>query len=116
MPSNDPNYQKNYVRKHYQENKEYYKDKARERKARELPRRRAIVNRYKVMKGCIDCGYNRHPHALDFDHLSDKEFLISRALGSMASWTRIKNEIRKCEVRCANCHRIKTAERKVLSG
>jgi hypothetical protein len=33
MPSNDPNYQKNYIRKHYQENKEYYKQKSAARKA-----------------------------------------------------------------------------------
>lgn len=112
MPSNDPNYQKNYIRKHYQENKDYYKEKNRKRRAELRPKRKAIIARYKVMKGCVDCGYNSHPHALDFDHLRDKEFLISKAVGNMTAWSRIKAEIAKCEVRCANCHRIKTKERR----
>ena len=113
MPSNDPNYQKEYIRKHYQANKQYYKDKAAQRKKDVLPKRRAIIARYKTFKGCIDCGYNLHPHALDFDHVFDtKEFDISPAVNNLTSWKRIRKEIRKCEVRCANCHRIKTFERR----
>lgn len=113
MPSNNPNYQKEYIRAHYQDNKQYYKDKANERKKRLVPKRRAIIDRYKLVKGCIDCGYNKHPQALDFDHVTgDKEFDISPAVLNMTSWKRIRLEIRKCEVRCANCHRIKTFERR----
>lgn len=115
MPSNDPTYQSRYIKKHYQENKEYYKDKARLRKEELLPKRKAIISRYKTMKGCIDCGYNQHPEALDFDHLRDKKFNISQAVNAMTSWPRIKAEVAKCEVRCANCHRVITAERRKSS-
>lgn len=112
MPSNDPTYQSKYIKKHYQDNKEYYREKARQRKAELLPKRKAIIARYKTMKGCVDCGFNSHPEALDFDHLRDKEFLVSAGVNGMIAWSRIKAEVAKCEVRCANCHRIKTAERR----
>ena len=66
MPSNDPLYQKKYIRKHYQANKQYYKDKARDRTDRLRPRLTAFVNRYKQYVGCVDCSYKAHPHAHHF--------------------------------------------------
>lgn len=65
---------------------------------------------YKLEKGCVDCGYNKNPYALDFDHLDGKSYTISQHL-HRKSWASLLKEISKCEVRCANCHRIKTAER-----
>lgn len=112
MPSNCQNYQKNYIRKHYQLNKQYYKDKAKERTNRLRPTLIAFVNRYKLYVGCIDCSYRKHPHALHFDHTRDKRYEIGRMVQACLSLSTIKNEIRKCEVRCANCHAIKTAERR----
>lgn len=35
------------------------------------------VDQVKLESGCVDCGYDEHPRALDFDHLRDKEFSIS---------------------------------------
>ena len=57
---------------------------------------------------CIDCG-EKDIVVLEFDHLENKEFVISDAMRKGFAWTRIKKEIDKCEVRCANCHRRKTA-------
>lgn len=59
--------------------------------------------------GCKDCGYNKHDVALDFDHIdpSLKSFSIGREL-TRNSIKNIMNEIRKCVVRCSNCHRIKS--------
>lgn len=109
MPSNSKEYQKQYIRTHYEANKEYYKQKARERKVKISPIRRAILSRYKLMKGCVDCGYKENPYALDFDHVRGvKSFNISSSIISCGSWKKIKEEVFKCEVRCANCHRIKT--------
>ncbi len=67
---------------------------------------------YKLNLGCFDCGYNSHAHALDFDHLRDKKFNIALAIGSK-SLPIIIAEIEKCEVVCANCHRIRTANRRI---
>ena len=73
--------------------------------------RRRVINRYKKMKGCIDCGYKINPLALDFDHMDETNKY--RAVGSMLlqSWKSIKKEISKCVVRCCNCHAIKTRTR-----
>jgi len=55
---------------------------------------------------CEICGYNRCPEALEFHHLdlSEKEFGISDK-GYTRSWERIKAELDKCLLLCANCHR-----------
>lgn len=79
---------------------------------KKIRRRREILDRYKLGKGCIDCGYNHNPYALQWDHRDpqDKIFTPHR----MASYS-IKNiilEARKCDIRCANCHTIRSVEEK----
>ena len=56
--------------------------------------------------GCCVCGYNRCLEALDFHHIdpNEKEFGIA-ASGIIVSWERVKKEIEKCVLLCANCHR-----------
>lgn len=75
-------------------------------------KRREKINRLKQRYGCIDCGYNKHPVALHFDHIdpTKKTYAISQIISS--SLKTIFKEIRKCVVRCANCHAIKTVEEK----
>jgi hypothetical protein len=71
------------------------------------------VSKYKMEKGCIDCGYNKHFQALDFDHRSDKLHNISTLARSNSNPKTLWDEIAKCDVRCANCHRIVTYNRRV---
>lgn len=61
---------------------------------------------YKMSKGCVDCGYNKHFSALDIDHVNGKTSHIHK----LKSIKAIQAEIKKhdCVVRCANCHRIKS--------
>ena len=61
----------------------------------------------KESHGCHDCGEKNHI-VLDFDHIRDKKHNISRMIHDGFSWKAIKKEIDKCEVVCANCHRIRT--------
>ena len=62
---------------------------------------------------CTDCG-RRFPHyVMDFDHLEDKQFTISQ---SRTTIEKLRVEIAKCEVVCANCHRIRTHERRRAEG
>ena len=70
---------------------------------------RRFVDDYKMERGCIDCGYAKNPAALDLDHrdTSAKKTTIAK----MVTYDRevLLAELAKCDVRCANCHRIKTA-------
>jgi len=60
---------------------------------------------YKGAK-CEKCGYNNSISALEFHHLdpNQKDFMISA--GNLSSdWTVVKEELNKCILLCANCHR-----------
>lgn len=71
-----------------------------------------VVSALKLERGCMDCGFNAHPAALEFDHVSgEKSFDVAEAM-VRRGLARIMEEIEKCEVVCANCHAIRTAERR----
>lgn len=55
---------------------------------------------------CTFCGYKREMSALEFHHLDDsqKDFGLSQK-GLTRSWVRTKQELDKCILVCANCHR-----------
>ena len=79
----------------------------RQNKARYASLKR-FLRSVKETAGCIDCGYAENVAALQFDHVRGvKEFTVHSA----GSIRRAVGELMKCEVRCANCHAIKTAER-----
>lgn len=56
---------------------------------------------------CVDCG-ETDPVVLEFDHRGEKSFEVTQTFADR-SWRSILDEIEKCEVRCANCHRRRTA-------
>jgi hypothetical protein len=71
--------------------------------------RRNMINEIKLSKGCARCGYNAHAAALDFNHINGrKNFSISQ--DPKRAWADLSKEIAKCEILCANCHRIHTYE------
>lgn len=73
---------------------------------RHRQRNRAKVLEYLLEHPCVTCG-EADPIVLDFDHL-DRETKfkdISRMLSGHYSWVKILDEINKCRVLCANCHR-----------
>jgi hypothetical protein len=84
-------------------------------------RRRAVANAYgakrrklvadmKQAAGCADCGYDKHPEALQFDHVRGRK-LFNIATHVTDRWERLLAEIAKCEVVCANCHSVRTYRR-----
>lgn len=77
-------------------------------------RRRSQLAAIKLERGCIDCGYNAHPAALQFDHREpgtrNPGWDKSMASNATRNWNAILAEIAKCDVRCANCHAIRTFE------
>ena len=95
---------------HYQKHKKKYLKKA------NLWRKRYRIEMHKQMinflstKSCVDCG-EKDPVVLDFDHVrGKKEQCIGDMLRHSSRWENILMEIAKCEIRCSNCHRKKTAK------
>ena len=106
MPYKDPKVkqtkQKTYVSTYYEKNKatviaasaasaKAYKDKWRS---------------FKATLACIKCGQN-HPATFDFHHIdsSTKEESVNKLIKNRA-FKRAMEEVQKCVVLCANCHRI----------
>lgn len=97
-----------YGKSHYQRNKQKYLNQVSARRLRNRKHVRAI----KETGSCVDCGI-RDWRVLDFDHLPgvEKCFEISDSIGRGLSLKKIDSEIAKCELVCANCHRIRTVIR-----
>jgi hypothetical protein len=75
-----------------------------------LDSRRAIIREAKS-KPCSDCYITYPYYVMDFDHVRGiKKNDVAKMCSS--SIEALKTEIAKCEVVCANCHRIRTQERK----
>jgi len=70
----------------------------------------AFIQSIKMELGCSVCGYNGHPAALDFHHRDplSKTVALSSLPYLAYGHERILEEIEKCDVLCANCHRIAT--------
>ncbi len=76
-----------------------------------------VLDALKTESGCTDCGYNRSPAALHFDHVDPEAKRVE--LGWREDRSKLTSKIklrrylehveRYCEIRCANCH----AERSV---
>ena len=71
----------------------------------------SIINEIKSNSSCVDCEGTFPPCAMDFDHVrGTKKYNVSKMVAKRMSLDKILKEIEKCDVRCANCHRIKTYE------
>lgn len=60
---------------------------------------------------CMDCGGSFPPVCMDFDHRPGVVKLFAIATGLNRSMESVKAEIAKCDLVCANCHRIRTHSR-----
>lgn len=63
---------------------------------------------------CVDCGRSFPSICMDFDHLDGKLWGISQMRNKGMSLAAIDAEIAKCELVCANCHRIRTQTKALL--
>jgi hypothetical protein len=80
---------------------------------RQDKRKLRLENRIKVLEylkdhPCVDCG-ETDPIVLQFDHVRKKTRSVCQLLLNWV-WETVEKEIRKCEVRCANCHARKTSK------
>lgn len=98
-----------YGREHYARNRAKYLAKAHRSRGRARAKNDERILSYLMGHPCVDCG-ETDPLVLDFDHRepSMKSNEVSRMV-YVRSWRVVFEEIEKCDVRCANCHRRKTA-------
>lgn len=90
--------------------KEYHKEQVgiRREKLRKENREK-LMYLLKISK-CVDCGNTDH-RTFEFDHLYDKFANVPSLAANGYLWRKIQDEINKCEILCANCHRIRTFNR-----
>lgn len=99
-----------YDRDWYQRNKDKHKREVAKRRRQEILRLRALVQELK-RQPCTDCGERFPPYVMDFDHLRGTKV---RSIGRLVTYGHeagLRAELAKCELVCANCHRIRTHRR-----
>jgi predicted HNH restriction endonuclease len=107
MPYKDPavrrEKQAQYSKSYYEKNKNEIITKSRKRRKTQVIEFAA----FKATKSCIKCGES-HPATLDFHHVErhPSNRKVHKLVQDGHWWKRIKEEIDKCVVLCANCHRI----------
>lgn len=84
-------------------------NKPREWRRKSFQAKRDAVNAIKATP-CLDCGGAFPPVCMDFDHRpgEGKTAQISQLVRTGVSLERVLEEISKCDLVCANCHRIRT--------
>jgi hypothetical protein len=100
------------ARRHYEANKQKMKARAVVHKAKQ----RGIIMKYiKETKDvpCTDCNTKYPYYVMQFDHIgTDKLFNIADCYSGGFSLDKVRQEVAKCEVVCANCHAERTWERR----
>jgi len=106
MPYKDIKKRRECHKRYYQRNKLLYINK-------NIRRRKELIEFVNSLKQkpCMDCGVQYPHYVMDFDHRdkSDKIDSINQmVLYHSYSKEKILEEINKCDLVCANCHRIRT--------
>lgn len=102
---------RDYIRHRYLNNLEYYAKKARRNNNRHIQKLYNYIGNYFQVHPCIDCG-ETDILVLEFDHRkpADKFAEVGIIIKRGLSLKVLQDEMAKCDVRCANCHRRKTAK------
>ena len=98
-------YQNRLYREKYDEKRKsqnYHAMKRRHEGAKKL-------RKYLQAHPCVDCGES-NPIVLDFDHRDPSIKTSNVPRLTRYSWKRVIEELKKCDVRCSNCHRVRTAK------
>ncbi len=100
-----------FVKNHYNNNRAYYLNKTHKRNWAIRQRLNEHIKEYLLKNRCVDCGESDIT-VLEFDHQDRTSKLdsISSLIRARSSLEIVQKEIEKCCVRCANCHRRRTAK------
>lgn len=108
MPYKSSEDKAKYARRYYEANKEAAKQSALECNRKIRRRARDFVRKFLSEHPCVDCGIS-DIRVLEFDHVrGKKDRPVTDLVRQAYALSRVVAEIEKCEVRCANCHRIKS--------
>ncbi len=96
-------------KQHYNSNKKFYEEQAKNRKEEIVKR----INEFKNVP-CADCGRMFDTICMDFDHLPDthKVMEVTNMISRGCGLGKILEEIKKCEIVCACCHRLRHKARR----
>lgn len=98
-----------YDRQYYAKNRDRRRAQIAERNRVANDRNKAQLREYLSDKRCADCLIEDW-RVLTFDHVRDvKRRDVATMITGSYSWQAILDEIAKCEIVCANCHQIRTA-------
>lgn len=99
------------IKNHYNNNRKYYLIKSQKRNEYLRYEINTYLRDYLLNHPCVDCN-EKDITVLEFDHTgkTPKFKAVSSMVRLQYPLEKIKGEINKCEVRCANCHRRKTAK------
>lgn len=95
----------------------WYKKNKKLQMSRTVERRKRIrksINNLKSRKPCKDCKKYYPAVCMDFDHVKGKKLFTISTHYANVSIRDLKNEIKKCELVCSNCHRIRTHKKRKL--
>lgn len=112
MPCRTKEDQSISAKKHYAKHKNAMILRANIFTAQVRIRNRQFIYEHLLNNPCVDCGES-DTIVLDFDHvIGDKVNNVT--VGANKGWSlkKLKDEINKCEIRCANCHRRVTHNRR----
>ncbi len=99
-----------YYKRYYRDNRQQMMARAKAWSQKEKSKNQQYIQNHLMKHPCVDCG-NDDIRVLEFDHI-DPSIKIDNIARMIYDYSIkiLKLEIDKCEVRCANCHRIKTLE------
>ena len=105
-------YHRNYMQGWYEANQEAHKARVKTSRDKRLAERMEKLNSLKSVP-CMDCGGRFDPVCMDFDHRTGEAKLGDVAvMVRNRPWETVVLEIAKCDVVCANCHRLRTKHRR----
>jgi len=95
---------------HYRKYGDQYRERAKIRRTAVRQDLQKKLMNYLRDKFCVEC-HEDDIRVLEFDHInpSAKKFGIARAITYGKKWDDILEEINKCQILCANCHKKRTA-------
>ena len=102
--------QNEYSKEHYKKNKEKHNARRYALTKKTRIEHREKIRQIKESTPCYDCNVQYPSCVMEFDHLKDKIANIADMLGKFG-WETIEKEMAKCDIVCANCHRIRTWNR-----